>query len=123
MVQAPVMGFVEVMMSLLMYAGLAVPFGLPPGPEDPFLAQIAPDQPVFYASWAGSVDPDLLSKNQTERLLAEPEIREMLAEVQSEDRAAAALAPKKAAAAPVPTALRRLRRLRCLSFCMSYAPR
>ena len=83
MIQAPIMGFFEYVILMAAYTGLSVPFGLPPGPEDPFLSQIAPESPLFYASWAGSVEVDANSTNQTERMLAEPEIQRMFAELPS----------------------------------------
>ena len=32
-------------------AGLGVPMGIPPGPEDPALTQIVPERCLFYYNW------------------------------------------------------------------------
>ena len=55
--------------------GWTLPLGLPPGPEEPALARVAPAKCLFYASWAGMAAADAKSKNQTEQLLAEPEVQ------------------------------------------------
>ena len=55
--------------------GWTLPLGLPPGPEDPAVARVAPEKCLFYASWAGMATADAKSKNQTEQLLAEPEVQ------------------------------------------------
>ena len=69
-------GPMELLMILLMSGGMGMPLGLPPGPEDPLLANVAPEQCLFYTSWAGTVAPDPASPNQTEQLLAEPELQQ-----------------------------------------------
>ena len=33
--------------------GWTLPLGLPPAPEDPAVARMAPEKCLFYASWAG----------------------------------------------------------------------
>jgi hypothetical protein len=61
--------------------GWTVPLGLPPGPEEPAAARVAPEKCLFYASWAGMAAADPKSKNQTEQLLAEPEVQRCFAAV------------------------------------------
>jgi hypothetical protein len=61
--------------------GVGLPLGVPPGPEDPIMGRIAPEQCMFYLSWAGTVSPDHNSKNQTEQLLAEPEVQYFLTQM------------------------------------------
>ncbi len=58
--------------------GVGLPFGVPPTPEDPVLARALPEQCLFCLSWAGTASPDPNSTNQTEQLLAEPEVQEFL---------------------------------------------
>ena len=55
--------------------------------EDPMLANIAPEECVAYMSSAGMATPDAKSGNQTEQLLAEPEVRQMAAEIERAVRA------------------------------------
>lgn len=69
-----------VFLSSLLGGGL--PLGVPPLPEDPVSARIAPEHCLFYLSSAGMAAPDANSGNQTEQLLAEPEVRRMAAEIQ-----------------------------------------
>jgi hypothetical protein len=57
-------------------AGL--PLGLPPLPEDPLLARIAPEECLLYTRLSGSGSPDAKSANQTEQFLAEPEVQDFL---------------------------------------------
>ncbi len=54
---------------------MGVPLGIPPGPSDPVISRIAPEECVFYTTWAASATPDRQSKNQAEQMLAEPEVR------------------------------------------------
>jgi hypothetical protein len=56
-------------------SGLGVPLGIPPGPDDPVISRVAPEDCVFYTTWAASAPPDRRSKNQAEQMLAEPEVR------------------------------------------------
>ena len=61
--------------------GVGLPFGVPPTPEDPVLARALPEQCLFCLSWAGTASPNPNSTNQTEQLLAEPEVQEFLGAV------------------------------------------
>jgi hypothetical protein len=45
--------------------GIGLPLGIPPSPEDPQMAQMAPEECLFYVSWAGMATPDVKSTNQT----------------------------------------------------------
>ena len=54
-------------------AGL--PLGIPPGPEDPAIARVAPQKCLFYVNWNGTAAPDPKSRNEMEQLLAEPEVQ------------------------------------------------
>ncbi len=61
--------------------GVGLPFGVPPGPEDAMMGRVAPDHCLFYLSWAETVSPERNSSNQTEQLLAEPEVQNFLAQI------------------------------------------
>jgi hypothetical protein len=64
---------------LLLLGGHVGPrLSLPPLPEDPTLARMAPADPLWYFSWSGAREPDPKSDNQTEQILAEPEVRDFL---------------------------------------------
>jgi hypothetical protein len=69
-------GFLGVM--LLLGGQVGLPLGLPPLPEDPVLSHVAPDECLLYFSWSGVAEPDAKSKNQTERMLAEPEVKQFI---------------------------------------------
>ena len=57
---------------------VAGPFGIPPMPEDPLLSKIAPEECLWYASWAGSATPRADSPNHFEALIAEEEIQRLI---------------------------------------------
>ncbi len=59
-------------------SGMGVPLGIPPGPEDPVIARVAPEDCVFYTTWAAMDTADSHSKNQAVQMLAEPEVRVFL---------------------------------------------
>jgi hypothetical protein len=69
------MGFFEAFLTLLLLLGgsMGIPMGLPPGPEDPVMAQVAPDNCVLYASWSGiaKIDP---AANPTEKWMGQPSV-------------------------------------------------
>jgi len=71
-----------VLLMLLMGGGGGLPLGVPPLPEDPLLARVAPEECLVYASWSGMATPDAKSTNQTEQLLAEPEVQRLLSEIE-----------------------------------------
>jgi hypothetical protein len=48
---------------------------VPPLPEDPLIAKVAPEECMLYFSWAGMAPANAGSKNSTERLLAEQEVQ------------------------------------------------
>ncbi len=61
--------------------GVGLPFGVPPAPEDPMMGRVAPEKCLFHLSWAGTASPDAKSSNQTEQLLAEPEVQHFLKQI------------------------------------------
>jgi hypothetical protein len=68
---------------LMFFGGTGVlPLGAPPEKENPVMAYVAPDDCVLYATWAGMATPDPASTNQTEQLLAEPEVQQFAAAVE-----------------------------------------
>ena len=67
---------------LLSVLGVGAPLGMPPLPEDPYLAAVAPEPCLFYFSSAGTASPDPASQNQTEQLIAEPEVQRLLTEIE-----------------------------------------
>ena len=63
----PVLSWIMV---LVIGGGTGLPLGIPPQPEDPVMARVAPQQCLVYLSWAGTSKPDPQSKNQTEQTCA-----------------------------------------------------
>jgi len=63
--------------------GLGMPTSIPPLPEDPLLAKVAPAECLAYVTWSGTVTIDPSSANSTEKLLNEPQIRKFLKEIES----------------------------------------
>jgi len=61
--------------------GAGLPLGIPPASEEPLMSNVAPDECLFYTSWAGTADPDPASTNQTEQLLAESEVQQMIGDI------------------------------------------
>ena len=94
MEQVAVAGVGKLLLLLGLSSGIGLPLGMPPLPEDPVMARVAPAECLFYASSAGTAAPDPKSKNQTEQLLAEPEIQQFAAVVEREIRAALSKAGK-----------------------------
>lgn len=68
-------GPAELMVLLAFLGGFGLPLGVPPEPENPAMAHVAPEKCVLYVSWAAMAPADPKSTNQTEQLLAEPEIK------------------------------------------------
>lgn len=87
-------GLGKLLVLLGLGSGMGLPLGMPPLPEDPVLARVAPEQCLFYASSAGTAAPDPKSINQTEQLLAEPEIQQLAAGIERQIRAALSNAAK-----------------------------
>jgi len=78
----------QLILLLTLSGGAGLPMGIPPAPEDPVMSQAAPDECLFYTTWAGVAEPDATSGNQTEQLLAEPEVQNLIAEVERQITAA-----------------------------------
>ena len=55
-----------------------LPVGIPPAPEDPLMAKIAPEECLFYTTWSGTATADPSSPNQAEQMMAEPELQRVL---------------------------------------------
>lgn len=82
------LGFAELMIILGLGGGFGLPLGIPPAPEDPLMAKVAPEECLFYTTWVGVEKPDPDSSNQTEQLLAEPEVQHMFTELERRVKAA-----------------------------------
>jgi hypothetical protein len=76
------MGMIEALILMLFSGGIGVPLGVPPEPEDVLLARVAPEECLFYTTWSGMASPDAASGNQTEQLLAEPEVQHLFRELE-----------------------------------------
>ena len=75
-------GFAQLFFISMMGGGLGVPMGVPPAPEDPLMARVAPEECLFYTNWSGMAKPDAASQNHTEQLLAEEEIQQAIAKIE-----------------------------------------
>lgn len=62
-------------MLMLLLGGGGFSGSLPPLPEDPTIANVAPADCLAYATWSGTAEVDPNSSNSAEQLLAEPEIQ------------------------------------------------
>ena len=62
---------------LLLCGGMGLPMGMPPGPEDPMMSKLAPEECLMYASWSGvaKVDPDA---NPTEKWMSQPKVSKLI---------------------------------------------
>lgn len=69
-------------------AGVPLPVGVPPLPEDPALMRTAPKDALAYVQWAGTAQADPKSANLTERLAAEPAVRALFDRLVRATRAA-----------------------------------
>ncbi|MBN1589356.1 MAG: hypothetical protein JW888_07570 [Pirellulales bacterium] len=94
-------GIIELVL-LLGLGGGGLPLGVPPAPEDPMMARVAPEQCVFYTTWSAMAEPDAASKNQLEQLLAEPEIRQFATELEKQIMASIHQAVKEEEPSAVP---------------------
>ena len=70
------------LMILLLGGGVGLPLGVPPLPEDPLLAKVAPEECLAYFASAGMANPQANSPNHTEQLFAEPEVQNLVAQVE-----------------------------------------
>lgn len=59
----------------LMFGGTVSFLGIPPAEEDPIMAQVAPEECIYYVSWNGMAEPDPASGNKTEQFMANEEVR------------------------------------------------
>ena len=84
MVAAPAAGMMVARLAWfwMLASGFVLPLGLPPGPEDPVVANVAPQECLFYLGWASMAKPDPKSPNQLEQLFAEPEVQQLVGEVE-----------------------------------------
>ena len=80
-------GLTELILLLAMSSGVGIPLGVPPGQEDPFLIQSAPDNGLYYSMWVKSREPQATSDHPLEQLLAEPELRQFIGNAISEAEA------------------------------------
>ena len=70
-----------------MLLGMTGPMNVPPLPDTPTMSRIAPEECLFYMSSAGRAVPRRRSSaNQTEQLLAEPEVQKFAAEVETSSK-------------------------------------
>ena len=68
---------------LTLGSGMGIPLGIPPAPDDPVMARVAPEECVFYTTWSASAAANPASKNQAEQMLAEPEVRQFVEHVET----------------------------------------
>ncbi len=79
------MGFVEIAILFILLGNqgnIGVPLGIPPAEEVQLMSDVAPENCLFYASWAtaGKLDGE---KNPTERWFAQPKIQAAWSEIQN----------------------------------------
>ena len=67
---------------LLLGGQTGIPLGMPPGPEDPLMYQVAPEDYLIFTNWASSVKPDPAA-NPTERWMGQTEITESYAKLKT----------------------------------------
>ena len=58
----------QLLVATVALGDMGLPLGIPPGPEDPVLARVAPEECLFYMSWAGIASPD--PKSEPDRTVA-----------------------------------------------------
>lgn len=80
--QAVGYGFGKLFAILALSSGMGLPLGIPPAPEDPLMAKVAPGECLFYMTWSGAAVPDPDNSNQTEKLLAEPEVQHLIGQIE-----------------------------------------
>jgi len=69
---------------LIMSGAGALSIGGSPLPLDPALSNIAPEECLWYAGYAGQGEADPDSKNETEQLFAEPQVQAFAEEIQTQ---------------------------------------
>lgn len=74
---------------LLSVLAMPLPVAVPPLPEDPKLLRVAPSDTVAYLQWFGAADPDPGRRNETEALVAEPQVQQMITGILAALRTAA----------------------------------
>src|SRR4051794_35070828 len=79
---APAGIMVSWLLTLALGGGVGLPLGVPPLPEDPLLARVAPEECLAYFASAGMAKPRANSPNHTEQLFAEPELQNLDAQVE-----------------------------------------
>ena len=72
---------------LMLLGGTSLPLAMPPLPEDPAISRAVPETCLAYMNWAGTASPDAKSTNQTEQLLAEPDVQKFVAAIDAAIRA------------------------------------
>jgi hypothetical protein len=78
------MAIADLMLGLVMlFGGSSLPLGVPPMPEDSVLSCAAPEECLAYMSWSGTAKPAADSPNQTEQLLAEPEVAQLFTKIEA----------------------------------------
>jgi hypothetical protein len=76
--------FIELLIALLMGGSpLDLPLSLPPLPADATMSQVAPEDCLWYLSWAGCAKANPASTNRTEQLIAEPEVQRFISELEA----------------------------------------
>lgn len=78
------LGIIELVILMGLGGGGGIPLGVPPAPEDPVMFQFAPDDCLYYATWAGIAAPSAESENSTERMIAGKEMMTFLSRVDQE---------------------------------------
>lgn len=72
--------------SYLGLLGIPLPMPVPPQPEDPVLICTAPADSLLFVQWFGHGQPLAETKNRTENLAREPEVRAMVARLLASSR-------------------------------------
>ena len=82
-------GFSEMLIAfaLIFGSGIGLPMGMPPGPEDPMMFRVAPENCIFYATWTGVGEIDGAA-NPTEAWMSQPEIQKMVLKLRTAYRGA-----------------------------------
>jgi len=77
-------GLAEMLLLGMLGGSLGLPSSIPPLPEDPLLAKIAPAECLAYIVWSGTGTINPSSTNSTEKLLSEPQIQKFLKSMESQ---------------------------------------